>query len=322
MNSIESLRLDFNTQKSELGKIDNDKISDNLIFVGSGDSYVAGLIAEYLTDHKCKCYSPSDLLNSELSKDRTYCFVSVTGKTKANISVAKRASQVGCKTVAITFNENSKLAQICDKIIHPGLKRAHTPTAGFGSFVANAVTCLQVSGITVPKKFEMWYQNAVKISQNVLDSLVLPANTVFVLGNNILYALALYATLQMAEFFGTKAVAHKLEEFCHSPVFGIKKSHRVWLLGQNEQTVRQKLGRLGLKLSYIELYNQDIFSQLFESIFENGLYLYKLIVRIRGIIYRLEYLDIIVSPIRNIYISLRIYCKMFWICKLAVTCSI
>jgi fructoselysine-6-P-deglycase FrlB-like protein len=267
MNSIESLKLDFDTQISELGKIKNDKISDNLIFVGSGDSYVAGLIAEYLAHHKCKCYSPSDLFNSKLSKDWTYCFVSVTGRTKANISVAKRASQAGSKTVAITFNENSKLAQVCDKIIHPNLKRAHTPTAGFGSFVANAVTCLQVSGITVPKKFEMWYQNAVKISQNALDSLVLPANTVFVLGNNVLYPLALYATLQMAEFFGTTAVAHKLEEFCHSPVFGVRNAHQLVILGQNEKSIAHKLGKLDLKISYIELYNQDVLSQLFETIF-------------------------------------------------------
>ena len=267
MNSIESLTLDFKSQISELGKINNDKISDNLIFVGSGDSYVAGLIAEYLTHYKCKSYSPSDLFSSELSRDRTYCFVSVTGKTKANISVAKRASQVGCKTVAITFNENSKLAQVCDKIICPNLKRANTPTAGFGSFVANAVTCLQVSGITVAKKFEMWYQNAVKISQNVLDSLVLPANAVFLLGNNILYPLALYASLQMAEFFGTTAVAHKLEEFCHSPIFGLKSNDPVWILGQNESQVYQRLQMLGLRLSYIELYNPDILAQLFESIF-------------------------------------------------------
>ena len=267
MNSIKSLTLDFNAQLSELGKINNDKISDNLIFVGSGDSYVAGLIAEYLTHHKYKSYSPSDLFNSELSKDRTYCFISVTGRTKANISVAKRASQAGCKTVAITFNEDSKLAQVCDKIIRPNLKRAHTPTAGFGSFVANAVTCLQVSGITVPEKFKMWYQNAVKISQNVVDSLVLPADTVFVLGNNTLYPLALYTSLQLTEFFGTTAVAHKLEEFCHSPLFGVRNAHQLVILGQKEKSMAQKLGKLDLKISYIELYNQEILSQLFESIF-------------------------------------------------------
>ena len=267
MNSIESLRLDFKTQISELGKIENDSISDNLIFVGSGDSYVAGLIAECLTHHKCKCYSPSDLFNSELSKDRTYCFVSVTGKTKANISVAKCVSEGGCKTVAITFNEKSKLAEVCDKIVHINQKNARTLSTGFGNFLVNAVTCLQIAGITVPKKFDMWYQNGVKICQNVLESLTLTPETTFVLGNNILYPVALYTSFQMAEFFGATAVAYKLEEFCHAPIFGIKKSHQVWLLSEKEQTVRQKLSRLGLKLSYIELYNYDILSQVFESIF-------------------------------------------------------
>ena len=64
MNSIESLKLDFNSQISQLSKLSNEKIFEECIFVGSGDSYVAGLIAEYLTNHKCRCYSPSDLSKS------------------------------------------------------------------------------------------------------------------------------------------------------------------------------------------------------------------------------------------------------------------
>ena len=126
---------------------------------------------------------------------------------------------------------------------------------------------MQVAGITVPKKIEMWYQNALKISKNVLESVVLPVDTVFVLGNDTLYPLALYMSLQMAEFFGTTVVAHKLEEFCHSPVFGVRNAHQLVILGQKEKSIAQKLGKLDLKISYIELYNQDILSQLFESIF-------------------------------------------------------
>ena len=71
----------------------------------------------------------------------------------------------------------------------------------------------------------------------------------------------------MAEFFGTTAVAHKLKEFCHSPIFGLKSHHSVWILGQNESQVNQRLKMLGLRLAYIELYNPDILTQLFESIF-------------------------------------------------------
>ena len=268
MNSIEALKSDFHSQIAELKNIDNRKISDNCIYVGCGDSYVAGLFTEYFTDHQCRCYSPSDLSNSRLTRDWTYCFVSVTGKTRANIAAAERASQAGAKTVAITFNENSKLAQVCDNIVHPKIERANTPTAGFGSFVANVVTCLQVAGITVPKKFDVWYKNAVKLSQNVLESMILPDDTLFVLGNNTLYPLALYASLQMAEFFGTTAVSHKLEEFCHSPIFGLKKTHHVWILGQKEEFVPTRMSKLvGRQISYFELYNEDIVSQIFESIF-------------------------------------------------------
>ena len=71
----------------------------------------------------------------------------------------------------------------------------------------------------------------------------------------------------MAEFFGSNFGAHKLEEFCHSPIFGIKKSHHLWIMGQHEKIVSNRLENLGIQLSYVELYNPDIFTQLFESIF-------------------------------------------------------
>jgi len=90
MKSIDTLKLDFNSQIKELYNIHNEKIFDDCIYVGSGDSYVAGLIVEYLTSHKCRCYSASDLFNSRFIKDKTYCFISVRGKTKANIDVAQR----------------------------------------------------------------------------------------------------------------------------------------------------------------------------------------------------------------------------------------
>jgi len=96
---------------------------------------------------------------------------------------------------------------------------------------------------------------------------VLPDDTAFVLGNNLLYPIALYATLQMAEFFGTTAIAHKLEEFCHSPIFGLKKSHVVWILGQNEQKISDRLELMDRHITYFEQHNRDRIAQLFESIF-------------------------------------------------------
>lgn len=71
----------------------------------------------------------------------------------------------------------------------------------------------------------------------------------------------------MAEFFGVTAVPYKLEEFCHSPIFGIKKSHHLWIFGQNDKPLSRKLGKLGINISYFELYNADALTQLFQSIF-------------------------------------------------------
>ena len=268
MNSIESLRLDFDSQIKELAKMNNKKKFDDCIFVGSGDSYVAGLIVEFITDHKCLCCSPSDLLNSRFIEGKTYCFISVTGKTKANITVARRAAESGINTTAVTLNKDSMLAQVCKEVVPIDIERTRTSTAGFGTFSANVLTCLQIAGISVPQKFDIWHKNGIEFSQKMSNPRTIPEDTVFILGNNTLYALALYASLQMAEFFGTNAIAHKLEEFCHSPIFGLKKSHHVWILGQKEEDVYKKMGKLGgQQISYLELYNEDSISQIFESIF-------------------------------------------------------
>lgn len=266
MNSIEALKLDFKSQINELGNINNEKMFDECIYVGSGDSFVAGLIAEYLTQ-KCKCYSPSDLINSRLLEGMTYCFISVTGKTTANIKLARRAKESGLKTAVVTANENSKLAQVCDQLVPLNITKVKTPTAGFSTFVANVITCLQLLGIDLPNKFNHWHMNARQHSLELSESLILPDDTVHIMGNNVLYPLALYASFQMAEFFGTTAVEHKLEEFCHSPIFGLKKSHHLWILGQNETQISRMLKRLGPNFTYFELQNPDIFSQLFQSIF-------------------------------------------------------
>src|SRR5438093_4692577 len=147
------------------------------------------------------------------------------------------------------------------------ITKAHTPTAGFSTFVANVVTWLQLAGIILPKKFDTWYKKGLELSSSTLESVKLPDVSYYVFGNNLFYALALYNSFQMAEFFGCTAIAHKLEEFCHSPIFGVKKSHYRWILRQNEEQTSRRLQKLGFHLSYFELYDSDILAQLFGSIF-------------------------------------------------------
>lgn len=142
MGFLESLKSDFKSQVPELGSIHNKRRFNDCIFIGLGDSYVAGLMAEYFTDHKCRCYSPSDLMNSKFELDKAYCFISVTGRTRANIDIARRATKAGVRTIAVTLNAESQLAKECKEVIPVGISKIHTATAGYSSFTANVVTCL------------------------------------------------------------------------------------------------------------------------------------------------------------------------------------
>jgi len=265
MDSLRRLKFDFKNQINELNNITIKKKFEDCIYVGSGDSYVAGLIAEYLSDHKCRCYSPSDLIRSRFLHDRTYYFVSVTGKTRANIEIAKRATKAGVRTIAVTLNTNSELAQVCNEVIPLEITMRDNATS-YSTFTANVVTCLELAGILVPRKFELWQKNGIKLSSD-FRSVKLPKRVLHILGNEILYPIALYTSLKMTEFFGITTIANKLEEFCHSPIFGIKPSHNLWVLGQNENAKGQRLGKLDYNFDYFELKNSDILSLLFESIF-------------------------------------------------------
>jgi len=265
MDSLERLAFDFKNQISGLGRISARKESENVIYIGSGDSYVAGLIAEYFSGHACKCYSPSDLMRSRIRPDRTYYFISVTGKTRANIEIAKRATKAGAKTVAITLNPFSELAQVCKETIPLQITSTNTITS-YSTFTANVVTCLKLTGVTIPRKFETWHRNGTMLASD-LGSVKLPSSVLHILGNNILYPIAVYASLKMAEFFGVTATANKLEEFCHSPIFGVKPFHSIWIFGHDEETIGKKINKLNSQFRYFEFKNSKLLSQLFQSIF-------------------------------------------------------
>lgn len=265
MDSLEKIRLDYVNQINSLTHFPSIKKSKNCIFVGSGDSYVAGLIAEYLSNHKCICYSPADLMRSIFMKEMTYYFISVTGRTRSNIEVAKRATGAGIRTVAVTLDPSSELANVCNEIYPLGKAVAKTSTS-YGAFTSNVAICLQLAGISIPRKFQVWHRNGMNLSSRY-DYVDLPKGVIHILGNDVFYPLAIYTSLKMSEFFGVTTVPNRMEEFSHAPVFGIKPSHTVWILGRTENITSQKLKNLNNKSNFFGLKNPDVLSELFESIF-------------------------------------------------------
>lgn len=67
-------------------------------------------------------------IQSAQRPDQLFCFGHTQNKSEYVGGQARITG--GGQEVAITFNENSKLAQVCDNIIHPNLKRPDIPIAG------------------------------------------------------------------------------------------------------------------------------------------------------------------------------------------------
>src|SRR6266487_6624803 len=105
MRSIEAMETEIGHQTEDLEKLEFPPPQTNLddcIITGSGDSYVASLIATYVSGYKAACCHPMDIvLNPAIVRNRKVYLVSVSGATKATLRAAKVANRSALKTTAI-----------------------------------------------------------------------------------------------------------------------------------------------------------------------------------------------------------------------------
>jgi glucosamine 6-phosphate synthetase-like amidotransferase/phosphosugar isomerase protein len=257
MNAIEAMQAEIEYQVQELPKLDLSSSPppvNNCLFVGSGDSYVAGLAAQYYSGSHAICCSPIDIINNHLLvKKRNLFIVSISGNTQANILAAKIAKKHGVSTVsALTARSSSRLAKSCDQTIELKYKNTGITTAGTISFTASMIKCISLSTklIQLPSDLRKMYNLAEKQAKQAISRIDDKYNnnnnnnttsndnnstSYFILGNSKLHAIAIYGALKFNEVFGAKAMAYPVEEFCHSPLFSIKETDQVIVLGGREE---------------------------------------------------------------------------------------
>jgi hypothetical protein len=104
----------------------------------------------------------------------------------------------------------------------------------------------------------------------------------FILGDGMLYPVAIYGALKFNEVFGTKAVPYPAEEFCHSPLFSIKKGDHVIIMGRNGEQLSRRLTKEGFSSVHVDFKRVGI-GLLLQSTFFMQLLVLKLTQR-RGLI--------------------------------------
>lgn len=253
MNAIEAMQAEIEYQVQDLHNLNLSSpwVRDSL-FVGSGDSYVAGLAAQYFSGSHAICCYPIDIIkNPSLVERRNLFIVSISGNTLANILAAKIAKKHGVsKITALTARPSSRLAKSCDQTIELKYRNTGIVTAGTISFVASMIKCISLTiQLRLPSDLRKIYNRAETQAEQVISKIdnksrTSSSSSYFILGNGQLHAIAMYGALKFNEVFGASAMVYPVEEFCHSPLFSIKETDQAIVLGDNDDNNRKLSKRL------------------------------------------------------------------------------
>ncbi|GAY26288.1 SIS domain-containing protein [Desulfurococcaceae archaeon AG1] len=167
---------------------------------GAGDSYAAALAIEGKSRGRFKALDPYDGLEADL--DLPLVIVSVSGRTRANIELARR-HKGRVKIYVITADEESPLARLGDVVIKIPYKPRRIP--GVRSFLMCLSALYSIAGEEIDSERDR--------------PIIMPREPIFI-GRRENYGIAYYAALKIFEIFGERAHYERLEQFFHAPVFG------------------------------------------------------------------------------------------------------
>lgn len=261
MNTVEAFKADIFLQPKFLKEFRgvaqlSDKILEQCVFCGTGDSLAAAMLAEAFSEYRARSLDPLDVIkNKKLLKGKKAYFVSISGNTISNINAAQLAQNV----TAITKNQSSRLAEACDDVIVLPYCDSGILTSGSIGFLASALTC-----ISLVKRFKVKNpQKLFKLAQLAAKKITLK-NRVFILGNQYTYPIALYGAAKMYEVLGYDAHYERIEQFSHMGMFCTRSGDTVILLEQKNKHAT-RLVRYITKLG-LNVYHPNITANIIDQV--------------------------------------------------------
>jgi fructoselysine-6-P-deglycase FrlB-like protein len=220
-------------RRDEGGNID----PSEMVFTGSGDSYAASLFAHHLSKGRALAEDPNDLtLAPEACQGKIVFIISVSGRTRANILLARRVKRIARRRVAISANPVSLLARECDETIPLPYRRNEPITPGTLSFTLSLLAIAsRIKPLPTLPKLQKMSARARKWAQEARIHLI--SNFLF-LGSGVGYALAAYGAFKIQEVIGERAEYDHAEQLGHSKLFSVRKPDNILCiaLGPDKKT--------------------------------------------------------------------------------------
>jgi fructoselysine-6-P-deglycase FrlB-like protein len=219
----------------------------SFVFTGSGDSYATAVFAQELSRGEAFASDPYELLmNIRKTKGKKLAIVSVSGKTKTNVKLARKAKRIATKIIAITANPESPLAKEADETLQLNYRATGILTSGTVSFTTSMLACTALLG-NLPRNVEL----GTALTDNTLlgeNRESITKGSFVLTGSGVNYSLSLYGAAKINEVLGARAEAVCPEELGHAKLFPIAKKQDLIVCvssGQDKAMETHKLLRQG-----------------------------------------------------------------------------
>ena len=194
-----------------------------IIFTGSGDSWAAAMFASELDNKIALAEDPAELLAKiQQAHRKLIVIISTSGRTRANVELARRARTRKIKTIAVTSDPTSLLAEICDESMTLHYKEAPGLTSGTISFTASLLACAKLLR-RLPS--DLKHASALSIAEEWARNVHVPALGKCVLvGSGVDRAIAEYGACKIQEVLGSTAIGTYPEQVGHALLFSLNRS--------------------------------------------------------------------------------------------------
>ncbi|MET1128734.1 MAG: SIS domain-containing protein [Thermoproteota archaeon] len=187
-----------------------------IIASGAGDSYAAALAAEAVEAGRVTAVDPLDALvtplTSRLAGRCTLLALSVGGRTRSLVELARSYKEHGGRVLAVTADSSSPLARVASEVVllvYGGLARGVGAVRHLAMLSALARL---VSGVRAE----------VKQLSGECSWLASQERAVFT-GSAESFSAAIFSALKLYEVFGSPVRYERLEQLLHAPLFSLSR---------------------------------------------------------------------------------------------------
>ena len=253
---IDLPRFASRLRKDRMKKIDPSRT----MFTGSGDSYAAALFAQELSENRASGSDPYELLRSiDRVRGKNLVIISVSGKTRTNLELARKAKGMVRERIAITADASSPLAEECDRVVLLDYRKSGALTSGTASFTCGLLASSALLG-KLPKSLDLGrtYERSRQWARKVALS---ARGSVLFVGSGTSYAMASYGAAKIHEVLGRRAEVDYPEQVGHAHLFSIDKGRDtiICIYSDSDKTweLEKTLGRSGFKAIGLRVQGSD-----------------------------------------------------------------